>query len=255
MLVLTLVVLNLPTQTAARLKLAVSSLFLPLFGLAGTTHELLVRGADNLLPRRELVRELEQLHRDNQELRLLAARGTEALRENNRLRDLIGWQKQSPWKLKPARVVLRDPANWWRSVQIDLGRRDGLVPNLPVLAPEGLVGRVALVGLTRSQVLLLGDPSCRVSALVENEKRDQGILGSGGPVDTDLVELNYLAPAADVKPGQGVMTSGLGGVFPKGITIGKIVDARPVEYGLYTQARVKLAANLGGLEEVWVLLP
>ncbi len=135
MLVLTLVVLNLPTQTAARLKLAVSSLFLPLFGLAGTTHELLVRGADNLLPRRELVRELEQLHRDNQELRLLAARGTEALRENNRLRDLIGWQKQSPWKLKPARVVLRDPANWWRSIQIDLGRRDGLVPNLPVLTP------------------------------------------------------------------------------------------------------------------------
>lgn len=252
---MTLVALNLPSETAARLKLALSSLFLPLFGLAGTTQQILGKGADNLLPRRELVRELEQLRRENQELRLLAARGTEALRENNRLRELIGWQRQAPWKLKPARVVLRDPANWWRSVEIDLGSRDGLRANLPVLTPEGLVGRVAAVGLTRAQVLLLGDPNCRVSALVANEKRDQGILGAGGPVDNELVELNYLARSADVKPGQAVMTSGLGGVFPKGIAIGKIVDSRPVEYGLYTQARVKLAANLGGLEEVWVLWP
>ncbi len=58
-----------------------------------------------------------------------------------------------------------------------------------------------------------------------------------------------------MKSGQGVITSGLGGVFPKGIPIGQMVDARPVEFGLYTEARVKLSANLGALEQVWVLFP
>lgn len=250
---MTLVVLNLPSQTAARLKLALSSLFLPLFGLAGTAQQALVNGSENLLTRRELTRELEQLRREKSELRLRVAQGIEAERENNRLRDLVGWQKQSAWKLKPARVVLREPANWWRSVQIDLGSHDGLRPNAPVLTPEGLVGRVASVGLTRSQVLLLGDPNCHVSALIENEKRDQGILGSGSALDNGLVELNYLPRSADVRPGQLVIASGQGGVFPKGVVIGRIVDSHPVEYGLYTQARVKLAANLSGLEEVWVL--
>ena len=58
-----------------------------------------------------------------------------------------------------------------------------------------------------------------------------------------------------MKPGQIVVTSGDGGIFPAGIPIGQIVDSQPVEFGLYTEARVKLAANLGALEEVWVMFP
>ena len=82
-----------------------------------------------------------------------------------------------------------------------------------------------------------------------------GVLIAGGALDTSLVELTYLASSANLKPGQNVITSGLGGVFPKGIPIGQIVDARSIEYGLYTDARVKLNANLGSLEQVWVLFP
>ena len=67
--------------------------------------------------------------------------------------------------------------------------------------------------------------------------------------------LSYLPMDANLKPGQNVVTSGLGGVFPQGIPIGKIVDTRQVEFGLYTEARVRLAVNLSALEEVWVLLP
>jgi rod shape-determining protein MreC len=252
---LTLVVLNLPSQTAARLKLALGSLFLPLFGLAGSAQPLASKSVDVITPRSELARQNELLRRENQQLRLQAAQWQEASRENARLRDLLAWQRQSPWKLKLARVVSREPANWWRAVQIDLGSKDGLLENLPVLTQEGLVGRVASVGLTRSQVLLVGDPNCRVSALVDNEKHDQGVLGAAGPLENDLVELTYLPRAVDVKPGQAVVTSGLGGVFPRGIFIGKIVDSRPTEFGLYSQARVKLAISLGALQEVWVLMP
>ena len=126
---------------------------------------------------------------------------------------------------------------------------------MPVITDAGLVGRVSSVSLTRAQVILVGDPNCRVSALVENSARDMGVLLAGGTLDTSLVELTYLASSANLKPGQSVITSGLGGIFPKGIPIGQVVDSRSVEYGLYTDARVKLNANLGSLEQVWVLFP
>jgi rod shape-determining protein MreC len=157
--------------------------------------------------------------------------------------------------LKLAKVVLRDPANWWHTVQIDLGSRDGLTNNLPVLTSDGLVGRVSLVSLYTSQVVLVGDQNCRVSALVENATHDMGILSASGPLDTSLVDLGYLSNSANLRPGENVVTSGLGGIFPKGIPIGQIVDAQSVDYGLATEARVKLNANLGALEQVWVLFP
>lgn len=251
---LTLIFLNLPSRTVVRLKLAVGSLFLPLFGLANSTHQLADEAGDAVMPRSELLKQNEALRRENQELHLREMQAGETARENTRLRELFAWQKKRPWKLVLAKVVLRDPANWWRTVQIDRGSRDGMRPNLPVLTSDGLIGRIASVNLTDSQVVLLGDPDCKASALVENEKRDMGVIGSSGPFDGSLLDLEYLPKTANLKPGQDVVTSGKGGIFPPGIPIGKIVDSRPVEYGLYTEARVKLGANLSGLEEVWVLL-
>ena len=110
--------------------------------------------------------------------------------------------RKTTWKLKLANVILRDPANWWRTAQIDLGSRDGVQVNLPVLTPDGLVGRILTVGLTRSQVVLLGDPNCKVSALVENDTRNMGIVESAGPFDGSLLTLDYLSKDATLKPGR-----------------------------------------------------
>jgi rod shape-determining protein MreC len=249
------VLLSLPTRATSHLKLAVGSWFLPLFGLANAGQQLPADLADSVLPRRELLKQIDNLRRENQQLKEQQAQTAAIARENNQLRALFNWEKTVPWRLKLARVVMRDPANWWRTIQIDLGSRDGLTNDLPVITDAGLVGRVSSVSLTHSQVVLIGDPNCRVSALVENTARDMGVLIAGGTLDTSLVELTYLASSANLKPGESVITSGLGGVFPKGIPIGQIVDSRSVEYGLYTDARVKLNANLGSLEQVWVLFP
>ena len=253
-------VLSLPTRATSRLKLAVGSWFLPLFGLAGAAQQLPADLADSVLPRRELLKQIDTLRRENQQLKLQQLQSAEIARENDQLRVQIGWQigwqKQTPWKLKPANVVMRDPANWWHTAQIDLGSRNGLTNNLAVLSPDGfLVGRISSVGLTRSQIILIGDPNCHVSALVENAAHDIGVLTVSGPLDTSLVDLTYLASGANLKSGQNVVTSGLGKVFPPGIPIGQIESARSVEYGLYTEARVKLNVNLGSLEQVWVLFP
>jgi rod shape-determining protein MreC len=254
---LALILLNLPDQTATRLKLALGSLFLPLFGLANSAHQLTVKTGEAVVPRGELLRQNETLRRENQRHRLETLQSEEILRENTRLRQLLAWQQSVPWKLKLANVVLRDPATWWRTVQIDLGSRDGIRTNLPVLTSEGLVGRIASVSLTRAMVVLVGDPNCKVAAVVENESHEPtlGVLEAGGLFDGSLLTLSYLSRNARVNPGQAVITSGLGGIFPRGIPIGKIVDSRQVEYGLYLEARVELAANLGALEQVWVLTP
>jgi rod shape-determining protein MreC len=250
---LTLVLLNLPRRTMASLKLGIGTIFLPLFGLASSSQQVVQHAGDAVLPRKELVRQNEALRKENQQLRLQAHQHQEIFRENDRLRRLHGWQQQQPWMLKLGNVVLSEPANWWRSIQIDLGSRDGLSNNLPVLSPDGfLVGRVEAVGLTQSKVVLLGDPNCKVAARVENEARDSGVIGAAGPLETEFVEMNFLSRDANLKPGQVVKTSGNGGIFPKDIPIGKVFDARPVEYGLSTVARVKLGANLHALEEIWV---
>jgi rod shape-determining protein MreC len=250
----TLAIFSLPPRATSRLKLAVGSLFLPLFGLANTAQQLPVTAADAILSRRELIQQNESLRRENQQLKFLQLQSAATARENDQLRSAIGWQQQKPWKLKLARVVMRDPANWWRTAQIDLGSRNGLTVNLPILSPEGfLIGRVSSVDQFKSQIILIGDPNCRVSARVENPTHDIGVLGAGGPLDDSLVGLSYLSSGANLKSGQSVVTSGEGGIFPAGISIGRIVDAQEVEFGLYTEARVKLNANLGALEEVWVL--
>jgi rod shape-determining protein MreC len=252
---LTLVTLNLPGHVAARLKQGIGSLFLPLFGLANSAQQGAGTAVDALVPRRELLKQNEGLRREIERLRLQAMQAEETAREAARLRQLVKWQAQAPWKLKLARVVLHEPANWWRTVQIDLGSRDGLQVNWPVLTMDGLVGRVSSVSLTRSQVTLVGDPNCKVAASVENDNHDTGIVGASGPLEPELVNLDFVSRNANLKPGQDVRTSGEGGIFPRGILIGKIVDVQPAGYGSQAEVRVKLAANLNALEEVWVKLP
>src|SRR5580698_10095307 len=174
--------LSLPTRATARLKLAVGSWFLPLFGLAGEAQQLPADLADSVLPRRELLKEIDDLRRENQQLKEEQVQTSAIARENDQLRGLLGWQRQVPWRLKLANVIMRDPANWWHTIQIDLGSRDGIQTNLPVLTPEGLIGRVAAVSFVSSQIVLIGDPNCRVSVLVENATHDMGVLlASGDP--------------------------------------------------------------------------
>jgi rod shape-determining protein MreC len=253
---LTLLILNLPSHTAFRLKRGLGSLFLPLVGLSSSTQEVAGATGDLLTPRRELLRENAVLRRENERLQAQEAQAKELARENAELRRLLGWRQQQRWKLRLANVVLRDPANWWRTVQIDLGARDGLTNNMPVLANDGaLVGRIGSVSLTRSQVVLLGDPNLKVSARVENDAHDTGVIGSSGPVESEFVEMGYLTKNAVLKPGQAVVTSGNGGIFPSGIPVGQVVDSQAVDYGLRISARVKLAANLDALEKVWVMVP
>ena len=247
---------RLPSQTVGNLKLAIGGMFLPLFGLASSSHNLVNQVGNTVVPRRELIRQNQEFRQANQEMYLSLKQNEVIWRENERLRQLVGWQRQKRWNIKLAHVVTRDPANWWRSVQIDLGDRDGIRTNLEVLTTDGLVGRVLSVGETRSQVVLLGDPNLRVAAMIEtNREKGISLTASSSPQENNMVDLSFLPGNSGARPGQTVQTSGDGGVFRGGIAIGKIVDVRTKDYGLSTEARVKLSADLSTLEEVWVMMP
>ena len=255
-LLLALILFKVPTSAGSRLKSAISGLFIPLFGLSASARQTMEKTGNAITPRSELMRQRDELARANEQLRLRSLQAEEALRENAQLRQLLGWQKQTPWKTKLARVISRDPANWWRSIQIDIGSRDGVQLNQPVVTMEGLIGRISALGDSRSTVLLVGDPALRISAVIQ-ETRETGIIlsGSSGALESDMVDLGYLSRTSNAKPGQTVVTSGDGGVFPKGIPIGRIVDTSSVRFGIATEARVRLAANISRLEEVWVISP
>ena len=250
---LLLVLLNLPAPASARLKLAVGGFFLPLFGLASTAHSFVDEASYQLLPRQTLIREVRRLEAENNQLRLQSAQGSDAIAENDRIRNQLGLLPRGAWKPRPARIVGRDPSTWWRTLLIDHGARDGARLNQPVITAEGLVGRIAVVGHSHSQVALIGDSACGVAVLVV-ETRDQGIVkGPQSTVESGIVELSTFQHSPQILAGHTVVTSGDGGIFPKGLPVGRIIDTRSASAGLFTTARIRLGANLNRLEEVWVL--
>lgn len=206
------------------------------------------------------LKSLEQLERENTQLRVenRSLKATnEALRdvehEVNRLRHALAYRERSLFKLVPAEIVTRDSSTWWRTVTINRGEEDGLAPEMPVLTDEGLVGRTTTVSANIAVVLLISDENCRVAATVEGT-REQGIVtgervaGSLAP----LLDLDYLSKQAELKPGQKVYTSGVGGVFPSGLFVGTVKSFQT--RALDSQAKLSPAVDLAKLEDVFVVI-
>lgn len=251
-----LVILVLQSSLGSRMKVVIGSFFLPLFGLSSTLETGAEKAGEKIVPRSVLQKELHELRSQNEKLRMMGMQARSIFIENNRLRSQLQWREKIPWNMRLARVIGRDPSNWWRMIHIDLGSRDGLTNNLPVITSEGLVGRLGEVGISRSEVILLGDPNCRVSVLVQ-ESDEHGVIApaSINPLDPSIVEMGYLSRNSILKPDQKVVTSGMGGVFPAGIPVGRLLDYQSVNNGLFTEARIKLAVSTSSLREVWVILP
>lgn len=205
------------------------------------------------------LKSLEELERDNNSLRVenRALRATnQALRdvehEVNRLRHALNYRERSLFKLVPAEIITRDAATWWRTATINRGKEDGVESDMPVLTDEGLVGKTTTVGANISVVLLLSDENCRVAASIEGS-REQGIVVGERVAGTltPLLDLNFLSKQADLKPGQKVYTSGVGGVFPSGLLIGAVRSFHV--RALDGQAKVTPAVDLSHLEDVFVV--
>lgn len=172
---------------------------------------------------------------------------SEKAAEAERLKALLEFKEQSPYKTVAAQVIASSPQEGSTAIVIDRGRDAGLEADMPVITPEGVVGKVASVYAHTAHVLLITDPTCGVGALLE-QSRIQGILKGSG---REQCELHYVMDDQKVPAGEAVITSGLDQVYPKGLLVGHVVESE--EGNIYQRITVKPAASLNRLENVLVL--
>ncbi len=193
-------------------------------------------------------------------------RRLESLDEQNReLRRLLGLARRLEHSAVAAEVIAReDGCGWWQTVRINKGRAHGITEHLAVIAAGGLVGKTKNVSAETSEVLLIADRDCRVSVRVERSGAF-GVLRGGrapgspsGPLDLVVrmpaLTMDFLDRSADVRVGDRIVTSGLGGVFPADLAVGEIRSLTEHPSGLYAMAEVTPAAALDRLRWVLVLL-
>lgn len=172
----------------------------------------------------------------------------EAERENARLRRLLDLRESLRGDLLTARVIGRDATGLSRTLSIDRGERDGVTKGAAVLAPDGVVGQVYLASRHAARVLLIADHNSGVDVLVQRT-RARGIVE--GVID-DGCALKYVKRTEDVQLGDAVVTSGLDGIFPKGLPVGLVVAVDKRGQGLFQYAEVAPRVDFGQLEEVLV---
>ena len=232
---------------------AVSRPFLKVFNDVG-------RQVDNLA---STVRDLSTLRSNNNRLQALVdtltidnARLADAQIENQQMRELLRFRQLNPFYdfrggQVIAQVVSRGPTNYLSSLSIDLGTEQGIAAGMPVVTERGLVGRVQKVGPTTATVLLITDPASGVQAMIKRENsRAVGVVSG---VAGSQPMMDYIAQEADVAAGDEVITSGLGGNFPKGLTIGQVVEVKKRDFDMYQQAVVRPTVDFNRLEFVLII--
>lgn len=170
--------------------------------------------------------------------------------ETQRLQGLLAMKEISRTEFLAARVVGKDATNWFKTVLIDRGSLAGIRRNMPVVAPDGLVGRVVEVTPTAAKVQLITDPVSAAGGLIQRTRVIgivSGSLGAG-------LKVRYLPLMADIAIGDEVVTSGMGGVFPKGIPLGRVIAAERRSGALFQEATLAPKVDLSRLEEVLILM-
>ena len=185
----------------------------------------------------------------------LSVREKELEKENKELKDLIGYTKDlSDYDSIQATVTIRDPDKWQQIITIDKGSTNGVEKEMAVVTAKGLIGKVKNVSKFSSTVQLLSasDRTNRISAKIQQKNTVFGLI-EGYDVEKQTLLFKRIPSNAKVKKGQTVVTSGLGGVFPKTLVIGKVEEVEPDEHGLTQTAYIKPQADFNDINHVIVV--
>jgi rod shape-determining protein MreC len=198
---------------------------------------------------RDVRRENERLQQENLRLRLEQVRMAQDAGQAHRLQALFKFKEQFISQTLAAQVIGSSGTETSRLIYIDKGTGDGIKPDMAVIAPDGIVGKIIRVFPTTSQVLEINDQSSGFGAMLE-KSRLQGIL-KGTPSGEMMV--HYIMSDEKVEVGEMVLTSGGDRIFPKGLPIGRVVRVNPGPE-TFLNIRVRPAAQLDRLEEVLVIM-
>lgn len=191
----------------------------------------------------------QQLLLENQQLRSDLQQIEGVRLQNGRLRNLLAFVDEVDRAALPAQIIGEDASNWARTVTINKGSRAGLRDGLAVVAAEGVVGRIIKTSPNSARVLLVTDASSNVAALVQRTRTRGVVQGRGAKLT-----LKYALRDADIVTDDLLVTSGMGGVFPKGLILGRVEIAQRDELDLFQQVEVAPVVDFSHLEEVMVLV-
>lgn len=192
-------------------------------------------------------RENAVLREENEQLRVMSLQAGETREENARLRRLLVLKDRLPLSTLAGEVIGREAGGWVRSLTVDRGRGDGIKQQTPVIVPNGLVGRVVQVHRSAAVVQLLNDPASTVGAVVQRTRTAGLVEGDAG----GTVRFKFMArDGASVAPGDLVVTSGLGTLFPKGLPVGRVVKIEDKGSALFHFAVLAPAVDFSRVEEV-----
>ncbi len=174
----------------------------------------------------------------------------ETQQENIRLRKLLQFQEKFKLNTVVARVVGKDVSTEFRAIRINRGENAGIKRNMAVLNNEGVVGRVLRVSATTADVVTILDLLSAVDSIVERS-RARGVVE--GKTD-DTCSLKFTLRTDDIQPGDTLVSSGLGGIFPKGVPVGQVSTVNRKQYGISQEVEVKPTVDFSKLEEVMVVV-
>jgi rod shape-determining protein MreC len=192
--------------------------------------------------------ENQRLRRRIVELEQQAVRLSEVEQTDKRLEALLNLRSDLDGDLQAAQIIGRDPLPWFSTMTVNKGEADGVHKNAAVLSPFGVVGQIMATGAHSARVLLITDHNSGVDAVVQRS-RARGIVE--GALDGGCV-MKYLKRGEDVAVGDRVVTSGLDGIFPKGVIVGEVTRVTRGNRGLLQVAEIKPAVPLDRIEEVLV---
>ncbi len=175
--------------------------------------------------------------------------------ENERLKSLLQLQEdKAELKTVAAKVSAKDAGNWYYDFTINRGTSSGIKKKQPVINPDGLVGYVSEVGTTWAKVITIIDEASSVGAII-NRTGDRAIVEGNLELSEDgTCKLAYISKGASMTVGDYVETSGLGGIYPAGLLIGRVKNFTADEQGLYHNAVVETAVNFEKIDEVLVII-
>ena len=190
-----------------------------------------------------------ELVQENRSLRVELQQVEEITLQNVRLRQLLAFVDKLDHPALPAQVIGEDASTWARTIIIDKGSNAGLSPGLPVVAAQGVVGRIIKIAPNSSRVLLITDASSAVAALIQRT-RTRGIARGR----SEHLSIEYALRNADIQGGDLLVTSGMGGIFPKGLPLGLIESVEKDQFSLFQQVVVTPTVDFSYLEEVMVMV-
>lgn len=193
-------------------------------------------------------RENERLKTEVERLKLENSITNELLAENERLRDLLGFKKLQPLNSLTAQVIGRESSPSSRTVTINRGADDGLVKDMTVITAAGVVGKVQTVLRGTAKVILLTDPASTLAVRVQRN-REEGLLEG----KLESCALKFVSYYADIQEGDLLVTSGLDGIYPKGLPVATVVKVTKREANAFQTVIARPAVGFSQLEEALVL--